>query len=310
DNAYEACADVLSLFQSIPDDLAAILDPNTGFAPQLRAICRNLITGYEEQSPDPVARNLLFENPCTPTLTVAQAIMNASPLLSELIVMREWLQETAPAPQHPEATTGYWTFTKHNVVQAARTAAGDRSSLVKELDPDAVNRGDGRALASDDANFEVNFTQALYSFVRAGRLDEAIELAASIRSSRLFQWRLLSHETSGDESDEDDPDMWIENHNPRVLYAALAPSPQPFSVLKPACCTWEDYLWPHVSIMCEEKESMEMNKLGGCLWEGGKTAVEEGVAFVAEDKQEEEEEWQKEVFQVLEGLRTVPVEDG
>lgn len=98
----------------------------------------------------------------------------------------------------------------------------------------------------------------------------------------------------------------------RVLYAALAPSPQTFSVLKSACRTWEDYLWAHVSIMCEEKESMEMNKLGGCFWEGGKTAVEKGVTFVAEDKQEEEEEeeWQKEVFQVLEGLRTVPVEDG
>ncbi|KAK0213959.1 nuclear pore protein 84/107 [Armillaria fumosa] len=374
DNAYEACADVLSLFQSMPDDLAAILDPDTGFAPQLRAICRNLIAEYEEQSPDfaargtlellqleentwgllqavmptrkteyppfDTARDLLRENPYTPTSTVAQAIMNASPLLSELIVIREWLQETAPAPQHPEATTGYWTFTKHNVVQAARTAVGGRSGLVKELDPDAVNRGDGRALASDDAHFEKNLTQALYSFVRAGRLDDAIELcrkahqpwrAASIRGSRLFQWRLLSHETSGDESDEDDPDMWIGNRNrrlwkttctraalntdmpehERVLYAALAPSPQTFSVLKSACRTWEDYLWAHVSIMCEEKESMEMNKLGGCFWEGGKTAVEKGVTFVAEDKQEEEEEeWQKEVFQVLEGLRTVPVEDG
>ncbi len=104
-----------------------------------------------EYPPFDSARDLLRENPYTPTSTVAQAIMNASPLLSELIVIREWLQETAPAPQHPEATTGYWTFTKHNVVQAARTAAGGRSGLVKELDPDAVNRGDGRALASDDA---------------------------------------------------------------------------------------------------------------------------------------------------------------
>jgi nuclear pore complex protein Nup107 len=75
--------------------------------------------------------------------------MNASPLLTELIVVREWLQETAPAPQRPEATTGYWKFTKHGVMQALRT--GHRDGLVKEMDPDAVNRESGKGLATDDA---------------------------------------------------------------------------------------------------------------------------------------------------------------
>jgi nuclear pore complex protein Nup107 len=76
--------------------------------------------------------------------------LDASPLLNELLVIREWLQETAPTPSHPEATTGYWKFTKHSVMQALRTGAGSRDGLVKEMDPDAVNREDGRSLAADD----------------------------------------------------------------------------------------------------------------------------------------------------------------
>lgn len=65
--------------------------------------------------------------------------------------MREWLQETSPPPQHPEATTGYWKFTKHSIMQSLRTGAGHRDGLVKEMDPDAPNREEGRSLAADDA---------------------------------------------------------------------------------------------------------------------------------------------------------------
>lgn len=104
-----------------------------------------------EALPMPSPRDLLAQNPFTPTSTLAQAIMNTSPLLTELIVVREWLQEIAPSPQHPEATTGYWKFTKHSIMQTLRSAGGQRDGLVKEMDPDVVNKGDGRALASDDA---------------------------------------------------------------------------------------------------------------------------------------------------------------
>ncbi|KAG1769092.1 hypothetical protein EV702DRAFT_710396 [Suillus placidus] len=48
-----------------------------------------------------------------------------------------------------------------------------------------------------------------------------------------------------------------------ILYAALAPCPQTFSVLKSACRTWEDHLWAQISILCEEKQTAEMIKLGG-----------------------------------------------
>jgi hypothetical protein len=104
-----------------------------------------------ESPPTPTAKDLLLENPYIPTSTLAQAIIRASPLLTELIVVREWLHDTAPPPSPPEANTGYWKFTKHTVMQNIRTGHAPRDGMVSEMDPDAVNRGDGAGLAPDDA---------------------------------------------------------------------------------------------------------------------------------------------------------------
>jgi len=90
----------------------------------------------------------------------------------------------------------------------------------------------------------------------------------------------------------------------RVLYAALAPSPQTSVILKSACRTWEDHLWAQISIVIEEKESTEMGKLGG-FWEGG-----QNVTMAADDEEAEEEEWENEVIGALEGLESVGVTEG
>ncbi|KAJ7494494.1 nuclear pore protein 84/107 [Mycena galericulata] len=373
---YVSSAEVLSICQSMNDDLEGLLHPETGFAPRLRQLCHNQLLDYEENGdgrstqeeldllrlerdtwgllqavmparktegpPAPTARDLLAENPYTPTSSLAQAIMHASPLLSELIVVREWLQDTAPPPHHPEATTGYWKFTKHGVMQALRLGGGGtRDGLVKEMDPDAVNRGDGRMLAADDTNYEKGLAQALYAYVRAGRLGDAIDLcrkahqpwrAASMRGSLLFQWRAISNEQYEDDAMEEDlTDAWEGNRqrqlwkstctrfavNPnisdhdRILYAALAPSPQTSSLLKTACRTWEDHLWAQISVVCEEKQSMEMLRVGGSFWEGGIPAVESGVRVLSADAEEAEaEEWEKEVVGSLETLKTVAVQEG
>ena len=78
--------------------------------------------------------------------------MKSSPLLSALVVVREWLHDSAAAspPLDPGATNGYWTFTKHVVVQNLRMGSSV-GGVVSEMDPDAVNRGAGKALAVDDA---------------------------------------------------------------------------------------------------------------------------------------------------------------
>lgn len=48
--------------------------------------------------------------------------------------------------------TGYWKFNMHRLLQGLRTGnQRDLVGVVQELDPDAVNREDGKALSSDDA---------------------------------------------------------------------------------------------------------------------------------------------------------------
>ena len=39
DTLYSSCAEVLAVSQTRKDDLATLLDPETGFAPKLRQIC-------------------------------------------------------------------------------------------------------------------------------------------------------------------------------------------------------------------------------------------------------------------------------
>ena len=96
----------------------------------------------------------------------------------------------------------------------------------------------------------------------------------------------------------------------RALYAALAPTPQTFNVLKSACRTWEDHLWAQISILCEEKQTAEIIKLGGGYWEGGLEALKDLLIPVEDPDQKEEEEWEKEATAALETLGGVNVDDG
>ncbi|THH27911.1 hypothetical protein EUX98_g6279 [Antrodiella citrinella] len=378
---YASCAEVLSLAQSRKDDLAALVDPETGFAPKLRQICYERLEELQDNpgagsememlalkmesdtwgllqavmplrkmAPPtfPSPQFLIATNPYTPPATLAQAIMHASPLLTELIVVREWLHETAPLDPGPGAATGYWKFTKYQLLQNARMGKGKQKAvaLVSEMDPDAGTREDS-ALASDDTSYDKALVQALYACVRAGRLDEAVELcrkahqpwrAASLRGSFLFQWKAISNEPRDDDfMDDGDMDGWQGNLrrklwkatcirsalNPslppgeRALYAALAPCPQTSPALKSACKTWEDHLWAQISIMCEEKEVSEMARLKGGHW----LQYEDRLGDAAEDETmdedlegpengNEEEEWEREVANTLASLGTIQVDEG
>ena len=114
---------------------------------------RGFLRHRKQQFPEwPLPQQLLQENPYTPTSTLAQAIMHSSRLFYELVIVREWLHDTAPPPPVPDAATGYWKFTKYQLMQALRTGNRMQSDgLVREMDPDAPNRDDARGLAADDA---------------------------------------------------------------------------------------------------------------------------------------------------------------
>ncbi|KAH9971849.1 nuclear pore protein 84/107 [Lactifluus volemus] len=321
---YTACADILALCQTQKDNLEALLDPQSGFAPQLRHLCEQQLSdlrGEGNATPEeiealrmecstwallqavmparktepplqPSARSLLAANPYTPTSALAQATMAASRSLSELVVVREWLHDTAPPPPHPDASTGYWRFTKHRVTQGLRTVNIGRAAenVVREMDPDAVVReaeiGRRRGKLCRDAHQPWR--------------------AASIRGSLLFSWPAISTTRQDDaaEEDEENPDLWHGNQrralwkttctraalDPRVssteraLYAALAPSVQTSGVLKSACRTWEDALWATISPSGREEEG--------------------------EPSEEEEEVWRADVEQELQALATVQVQEG
>ncbi|KAG2346195.1 hypothetical protein BDR05DRAFT_959792 [Suillus weaverae] len=97
----------------------------------------------------------------------------------------------------------------------------------------------------------------------------------------------------------------------RILYAALAPCPQTFSVLKSACRTWEDHLSAQISILCEEKQTAEMIKLGGGFWDGGFAVLENMPSPPSQEEDAaEEEEWEREATSTLETLGSVHVEGG
>ncbi|EIW52209.1 uncharacterized protein TRAVEDRAFT_156299 [Trametes versicolor FP-101664 SS1] len=314
------------------------------------ALLQSLMSLRKTTPPEfPHPRELLATNPYTPPATLAQSIMHSSPLLSELVVVREWLHDSAPSPASldPGATNGYWRFTRNAVLQGKRTGKTG-AGLVEELDPDAVNRDevDEKGLAPDDAAYEKAVIQALYAHVRAGQLEEAVELcrkanqpwrAASIRGALLFQWRAIANEpreaNAMDDEDTEEAQQWHGNvrrrlwkkicsqaalsnalsPTERALYAALAPTTQTSTSLKAVARTWEDHLWALVSLSCEERLSVGLSAIEReCFWENGLGALETGAAALATEGAEEDvdEEWEHEVMQALESLANVQTAEG
>ena len=98
---------------------------------------------------------------------------------------------------------------------------------------------------------------------------------------------------------------WILAHRPRN---ALAPSIQTSGILKSACRTWEDALWATISVLCEERQSEALARLGGGFWEPSRRELGEDVE--GEAVEEEEEAWRADVEQELQALATVQVQEG
>lgn len=93
-------------------------------------------------------QSTIYPNPNTPTFTLAQAILHASPLLTELVIVREWSHGTVAQPLTPEATAGYWSFTKHMMVQIQRMSTAPTAGVVDALNQETT-RSVGHLASSD-----------------------------------------------------------------------------------------------------------------------------------------------------------------
>ena len=72
---YAACAEALSLAQSRKEDLAALLDPETGFAPKLRQICHGRLEELQENPGAGTEMEMLALKMESDTWGLLQAVM-------------------------------------------------------------------------------------------------------------------------------------------------------------------------------------------------------------------------------------------
>ncbi|KAI8610335.1 nuclear pore protein 84/107 [Chytriomyces sp. MP71] len=136
------------------------------------------------------------------------------------------------------------------------------------MDPDGPSRT-RTALSIEDAKYESSMTKTLYSYVRRGRLWEAMDLcrasdepwrAASFAGARYFTDDFVDGESEEDFcSGNTNRDLWKvtclaiakePTFDPyeRAVYAALAGNVE---YALPVCKTWEDYVWLHYNYYVE-----------------------------------------------------------
>ncbi|SNX87618.1 nucleoporin [Melanopsichium pennsylvanicum] len=247
-----------------------------------------------QSASDEQAKNAVqaYETP----LAAIQNIFERDEQLNELRIVREWLQETL-APKHiVEVRKGYLAFTRNRVRAEKRASIGagpaskigsaastsfapkNRGKAVKNLDPDAVSRGEG-GLELEDATYEKALLRTLFEYARAGRLDAAFDLchqtdqswrAATLRGAMLYHDPTVS-------LDLQDVDRVVGNRNrslwksacrklaanpnldefERALYGSLAGELQSVAHVSQS---WEEFLWAHVNAKLEAAVDLKLDE--------------------------------------------------
>ncbi|TKY90382.1 hypothetical protein EX895_000380 [Sporisorium graminicola] len=235
-------------------------------------------------------------------LAAIQSIFDKDEHLNELRIIREWLQETLSPKHIVEVRKGYLAFTKNRVRAEKRASVGgasassdgrklafgsaastsfapkNRGKAVKNLDPDAVSRGEG-GLELEDATYEKALLRTLFEYARAGRLDAAFDLchqtdqswrAATLRGAMLYHDPAVSVELQ-------DVDRVVGNRNrslwksacrklavnpnldefERALYGSLAGELQSVAHVSQS---WEEYLWAHVNAKLEAAVDLKLDE--------------------------------------------------
>ncbi|KAJ3073528.1 hypothetical protein HK102_005982, partial [Quaeritorhiza haematococci] len=204
------------------------------------------------------------------------------------MVVKQWLEETAPGFHPVETRVGYWPYTLQRVRERNRKkgigiglgagqlrrdgTGGEDDDVVSEMDPDAPGR-QGRLLASNDQNFELNLNRTIYEYVRRGEGESAIHLCRECGQpwrAATFRGTLYSTDPFVDGmSDEDNVvahgninrELWkavcyqiAEQEGSdvyeRALHAVFAGDVR--NAL-PVCQTWEDHVWVRYNALIESE---------------------------------------------------------
>lgn len=163
-----------------------------------------------------------------------------------------------------------WENTLHSLQQGGGNV-GRRRPLVTEMDPDAPGR-QNRPLHDLDQEDEARLLRHMFTFIRAGKLEEAQGLCERSkqfwRAATLEGWKLWHDPNVNEGSNNttlaategnENRDLWkkccwglCEKSNysmyEKAIYAALCGN---LSKLLPVCKSWEDYLWAFYKVMVD-----------------------------------------------------------
>lgn len=134
------------------------------------------------------------ESPFQSDRELVSDIFQKNPKLSENLVVKEWLESTAPSFSPCEAQQSHLQFTIDKISkQTTQYGIQTNANIVTTLDPDAPNR-QRKSLMSDDASYEQSLNRTIFNYIRRGQLDDALDLceasgqnwkAASLRGGIL-----------------------------------------------------------------------------------------------------------------------------
>ncbi|KAG8826499.1 Nucleoporin nup84 [Serendipita sp. 401] len=242
-------------------------------------------------------QEMLKANAYTPTLALYQSSLSYSPRLAELCEIQKWLESIYRPIEPPLLTNEYWKFTTMDLKQKRRQGQTTRTGYVRTLDPDAVNRiGDSGVLNADDAEEEKSLLDSLFQHIRAGKLEDAIEIcqtaarpwrAALLRGSYQLRWDSLNDLSERDTGVSEE--IWSGNRRwilwrqmcaeasmssslsttDKALHASIAPSVYTLPALLPMCHTWEDHLWARLGALIGDRVEMKLGETAGGFWNPG-----------------------------------------
>lgn len=172
-----------------------------------------------------------------------------------------------------------WEHTLHGLKQSGNAKSQLRT--VTEIDPDAPLR-QRRPLADLDQMDETRLLRFAFTFLRAGKLEEAkkifVKYGQSWRAATLDGWRLW-HDPNFESLSEDEM-VDVTEGNPfghiwkaccwkmcedndissfeKAIYAALSGN---LKQLLPVCTSWEDCLWAYFKVLLDGRVEQELKVL-------------------------------------------------